>query len=174
MERTAVVLLAALMFSCTAAAANATEGDLIEEATIQIPIDEEEEISPRIENQLSVNDTVRLKITGRALDSGLVAWNVTETSYLECNDVQTACNLSIDAMSSQEIYISMQGTMVGQGGFVIEGTSEWTELAGRDSVQVSVIPRTAEGVREASGIDVLQLLVIVGLGGLVYAVSRRP
>jgi len=101
-------------------------------------------------------------------------WNITETSYLQCNDVQTVCNLSMDAMSSQEIYLSLQGTMVGQGGFVMEGTSEWTELTGRDTVQISVIPKTSEGVRQAPGIEMLQLLVLVGLGGLVYAVSRRP
>lgn len=86
---------------------------------------------------------------------------------------ETVCNVTIDAKSSRELSIVLQGAMVGQGSLILEGKSALTLLTGKDSVQISVRPRTPDGVKQAPGIAVLQVLVLAVLGGVTVVLTRQ-
>jgi hypothetical protein len=106
-------------------------------------------------------------LQGTAVANGLVTWDVTESSGITCNDAETACNLSMPARSTDQLFLTLEGAMVGQGDLVIKGTSRRTRLSNTDTIEISTLPRTPEGeVKEAPGIMPAQLLVLILLGGL--------
>ncbi|MDY6777568.1 MAG: hypothetical protein SVU32_02810, partial [Candidatus Nanohaloarchaea archaeon] len=118
MRRHIYLIFAVLLLAPFAAGQQSQENGtgLVEEQKLQIGIDERREITPRIGNRLSAQDNITLTLTGRAISEGLLLWNVNETAeYIECNSGETVCNVTIDARSSRELSIVLQGAMVGQG-----------------------------------------------------------
>jgi len=158
---------------CITTAAFAQSADSQDRSVLQLGIDSERTISTMFANRISAADNITVTVQGTAVANGLITWDVTEASGITCNDTSTACNISMPARSSKQLFFTLEGAMVGQGDLVIEGTSRTTQLSTTDTIRVSTLPRTPEGeVKEAPGLMPAHILAIVLLASLITIVRR--
>ncbi|MDY6771623.1 MAG: hypothetical protein SV186_06760 [Candidatus Nanohaloarchaea archaeon] len=137
--------------------------------SLTLGIDEEQTINIRIGNDMARKDTINVSLGGRAVTEGLIAWDITESSGVSCNDDETRCQVNVDGKSSTVMSVSLVGaactTDSCTGELAVTAVSSVSRLETTDSIPVQIQAVKDGKTVQAPGMTLVYLLVLLGLAG---------
>lgn len=176
MKRLLLLSMLVLAFSSTASAANdtSTEDAILRGDLRSLTIGDEARVTATLVNDLPVQDTIRMTISGSATQ-GLLDVTVDETpSSITCPGANgLACFVDVDGNGRKDVNLTVEATAMGQG--VLKGTanSTTTDLASSDTLDVKIGPQYGRQLVSAPGITAIHILMIAFLAGTVLVFRRE-
>ncbi|MFB6294750.1 MAG: hypothetical protein ABEI97_03245 [Candidatus Nanohaloarchaea archaeon] len=156
-----------LLLLASAVVAQGFEGEV---ETVKVGTNET--VNATIVNPLPVTDTLAIKFSGAAITEGLVTPSYTEDD-LECEDLQSLCEISMDPNEERSIEITLEGTAIGQETLTATVNSTTTQLSSSDQMEIRVQPLFGRTTVSAPGIHLSQVAVLAVVAALAYAYTVR-
>lgn len=162
-----VAILCLLATVATGAEAGSFKGDLK-----SLKVGDKAMVNATIINKLPVDDTVNLKLSGDAIDNGLIG-NIKYPPACTPTGNAYECTASVPAEGQTSVNLTVEAMATGQDTLVGIVNSSTTDLTERDTLEVRVGARFQKNVFSAPGITEPFLAVIAGLAGLVIFYRRE-